>query len=885
MNFVRCYVRSRSFFLVLCLLTFASARSGRAAETVSQERLSLNGIWEFLPDGKEPAHEIRVPSFWDAPQDYGYPAEWLHLRHGIYRKQVRLPASMHGKEIFLQIRRVSVIAKVTINGHQVGAEDSGGYLMLQLPYLIDITPHLKLEEENLIEVAVWGGKSMIHGSDSQDNLMKEDDFPPDTKSEGRFLFPWCVDHWDGRRGLNGDVSLVATPKLRVSDVFVVPDLHKNSNPLDDEITLKVSVMNHDTGTRKVQVRNRALLPGIGPRKAFDPLTVTLAPKSSLEVAIPNVPWPDAEYWWPHNPRLYVLQTELIEDGETIDTCHTRFGFRQFYVNGPHYELNGIRANLRGDAYEFSWHEGFRHGPATAPVFSTKELVPKIQHRLVREYQKLNHNMLRPHKASAIDELYDACDEIGMMVLDEAPFWQTWIRTDERARPNFEAWVRRWVRERRNHPSIVAWVAANECWKGPIPLYSIQAVRATDPSRPVFHDDPRGPIQHNDPGEVYAGDEDCRHYTGGYPIKALNAEALYDIYRVNTEKPTGEGESLFADGWPLMNADGTLSGKNSQRGEFGNPDMISQGQWVRGVCRMLRAMRYAGLSDSRLYASWMYAFDPIETDLQPVWTDLTAPGIKPVILHRPIINVFSDDYADVRYSNAYEYYRDSFSPVAVFDKEADRQNRIGVPPPTFNPADSLSRTLVVYNDEFSGGTEVVVTMTLEAWDPHSGSSELLGHGSVTLNVPYGEKREREIRFLLPGKVQQAHWLLLTLAGSKDGAERFRETSRLGALVKPPGSKLTLLTRSIDLGEITTTNALQWHLVRLANYGGGFSEKWSLAGADPSLHFNLTSGNLRGEQEIYFQVKPEGISAGQHECKVRFTGEGGTSAELSIRFCKQ
>ena len=157
-------------------------------------------------------------------------------------------------------------------------------------------------------------------------------------------------------------------------------------------------------------------------------------------------------------------------GERLLTFAKPISGRQFYVQGDHYEINGTRVNLRGDAYEFSWHEDYLHGSSTAPVFSTKELMPEFQKTLVREYQKLNNNVLRAHKASGIDELYDTCDEIGMMVLDEAPLWEAWLRTDERGKTNFEAWDRRWIKERRNHPSIVAWVAANECWYGPTGMY-------------------------------------------------------------------------------------------------------------------------------------------------------------------------------------------------------------------------------------------------------------------------------------------------------------------------------------------------------------------------------------------------------------------------------
>jgi hypothetical protein len=448
-------------------------------------------------------------------------------------------------------------------------------------------------------------------------------------------------------------------------------------------------------------------------------------------------------------------------------------------------------------------------------------------------------------------------------------------------------VKRWVKARRNHPSIVAWIGANECWFGATGVIAVQAIRTMDTSRPSFHEDPWGSgIHHDDLTEPYEGDEDCRHYTGGYPIKKLNTPDLYEVYRANPRKPTGEGESFFPEGFPLMNPDGTListlTNKASARGEFGHPDMISQAQWLRAVCRMFRAMRYAGLSDARLYADWMLAFDPIEADLELQWNDLSAPGIKPVILRRPIINVFSEKHPKVRYNPARDYYGNSFASVAVFDKEGHRQNRIGVAPLIFQGREAMTRTLVVYNDEFTGGTDVTVTWTAAASDPHTGASTVLQRGTFTVPVPYGEKREQGVKFNLPENVESGRWLDWILTASKSGTQRFSETNRLGALVSVPAPKLEVNPAVIDLGELDDTTPSQWHGVRLVNTGGGASEPWNLSGAGRGIEFKLTNGNLRVEQEIYFQVDATTFEPGDHTRSIQVTGQNGGSVSMLIKF---
>jgi hypothetical protein len=115
---------------------------------------------------------------------------------------------------------------------------------------------------------------------------------------------------------------------------------------------------------------------------------------------------------------------------------------------------------------------------------------------------------------------------------------------------------------------------------------------------------------------------------------------------------------------------------------------------------------------------------------------------------------------------------------VFDKEGDRQNRIGATPLVFNGGEELARTLVVYNDEFTGGTDITVNWSAEANDPYSGTAKVLQRGSFTIPVPYGAKREQLVKFKLPGKLEGGRWLNWILTATKDGTERFSETNRLG-----------------------------------------------------------------------------------------------------------
>jgi hypothetical protein len=852
------------------LLWLFQCTSGVQQSLETRECISLNGIWDFYPHGGTQRHDIRVPSFWDAPQDYNYPMEWLHMLHGVYKRSFEIPDSFRGKRIFLQIKRVSVIANVYVNGRQVGGDESRGYLMMQLPYLIDITNEVRFDADNELLVKVWGGQQETYG-EGVEAEWKESDFPEDVLDEGMMLYPWCVDHYDGRRGINGDVAIAAYPAIYIENVFVVPDLKKNADASDDVLSVEMTLRNASGAKRQITLHNE--VQGEGVVKALPEESVVLQAGETKNIRIENIPWADARYWWPHSPVLYSLQTRLNADGETIDALNSPFGFRQFWVDGNRYRINGRPVNLRAESYEFSWHEGYIHGPSTAPVLSTKELTVNVQERLMKAYQGLNLNTLRVHKASGIDATFDIADTLGMLVIDEVPFWQTQQRTDARAAPYFQTWVRQWIRARRNHPSIVMWSICNECWGSPIAEAAYQAAMETDPTRPAYHQGIR-------PGD-FEGDEQCVHYTGGYPFKAFNTEELYGLYENHPDKPKGEGESMFAEAWPLKNADGTLSDRRAERGQFDHPDLVSQAEWVRGVSRFIRAMRYAGLADSRSYMNWVYCFEVIEDDITPHWHDLTAPEMKPVVLHRPICNMFTDRYPEIIRGDAHKYWADSHALVAVFDVVHDAKNRIGVQPEVFQSGDRMKRTLAVYNDALTGGEEITVKWAVAVYHPHAQSGTDLISGSMEIQVPYGEKRIHNIDFTLPD-TDGSGWLHYTLQAWKGNALEFEEKNRLGAMTRIPDPRLTLSVPEADLGKIPA-ELTQWKKIKLINTGGGLSEKWRVSGYDDVLSLNRVRGNLRGEEEIYYRINPGTVNPGKKVRKVlTFTGASGSEAQFTVQF---
>lgn len=847
-------------FVAMLLYALLSV-AGKAHADTSREKVSLNGVWDFYPNGGTTRYDITVPSYWDSPASNGYPAAWNTLNYGVYKRNFTVPTSMTGKEIFLDIANIGPLSKVFVNGTQLTTE-TDGYLMTRLPYKLDITPLAIVGATNTLEVRVWGYYAL----------------PTDAKdASGKSLYPIGVDNqsWGQGRGINDDVALIAYPKVYISDTFVITDLKNNTLPTDDEITVKTTVTNATASSQTVTVKNSAQLVGGSTEKTFADQTVTVAANSSQTVTLSGVAWTNAKYWWTHDPKLYDLNTSLVQSAVTIDSLATRFGFRQFAVNANYYQLNGIKTNLRGDALQFNWATGSGHGAA----FSSSQSYANVSIAEVKQTMdawKQTYNVARTHIHGGIKEVYDYADEIGLLLIDETPYWQYQgvhsYSTD--AMDHITKWVKQWVNAKKNHASIVIWSGGNENWSSTSNNTTIlhptiaAAITSIDTSKPIIQDD------------FTTTDEENHHYTGGYQIGWLNNSTMYGLYTNNSTKPKGEGEAYTpSGGWPTLNANGTYNATLAK--DILNDNIVSQAVWHRAADRMTRAMRYAGFADIRYYANWIYSYEVTEDTLYPTWSDLTAPGLKPVVINRPVFNAYNPSKPAFIKSDSYEYTQNTYSPVAAFDKDGDKNNLIGATPIVFPGGTSTTRTIIVYNDEQQDGTGIDVNWEAGYLNPVNGVYTSFQTGTFNVTVPYGYKVEQSISFTPPTGVS-AQWLQLKLTAKKGTTTKFQETNQLGALGSIPAAKIDVPV-SINVGTKNVTNGTQKHKLKIVNKGGGLSTNWTVSGQGDWLSLTQSSGNLRGEREMYFTINTLGLAPNASYSKtLTFSEAGGTSDAVIISF---
>ncbi|MBO5110771.1 MAG: DUF4982 domain-containing protein [Clostridia bacterium] len=192
-----------------------------------------------------------------------------------------------------------------------------------------------------------------------------------------------------------------------------------------------------------------------------------------------------EIWDLDTPNLYSAKVTLTLHGET-DTDETAFGVRTVYADRRRgFILNGRELKIRGACVH---HD---HGPIGACVY------PEAEFRRVAKLKAVGFNTIRCTHNPQSSLFYEACDRLGMLVIDELyDYWNDGKRPDDFHLffgDHYLEYLDTIVRRDRPHPSIVMWSTGNEIPEkgGLSDGYGIasrlaEGIRALDTSRPVTH---------------------------------------------------------------------------------------------------------------------------------------------------------------------------------------------------------------------------------------------------------------------------------------------------------------------------------------------------------------------------------------------------------------
>lgn len=367
-----------------------------------------------------------------------------HNSVGWYRHSFELPKEDAGKRIWLEFDGVFREAEVLVNGWRVGHHE-GGYSSFRF----DIT-----------DVANFGGKNVV--------AVEVDA----NKFEGWF--------YEGA-GIYRHVWLVKTASLAIAPdgIFVYSKFATDVPTGPAEIHIQTKLLNTQTNSGTATVRCEVIAPSgnvISPVHATATIPATGNGQIELTTRVAT-----PELWSPESPKLYRLVTIVEADGKIVDRKETEFGIRTttfdpdrgFLLNGKPYELKGT-CN----------HQDMAGIGAALP--------DAVQYFRIAKLKEFGCNAYRTSHNPPTPELLEACDRLGMIVMDENRL----LGSDAQ---NMARWNDQILRD-RNHASVCIWSIANEEFSvQDTPLAANVArsmqdlVHRLDPTRPATYASPEDDI--------------------------------------------------------------------------------------------------------------------------------------------------------------------------------------------------------------------------------------------------------------------------------------------------------------------------------------------------------------------------------------------------------
>lgn len=477
----------------------SAEKAANGTKEASDNFLSLNGAWKFnwVKDAwSRPTDfykttfddkgwdQLNVPAVWELNGygdpiyvNVGYawrnqfsnnppevPEENNHV--GSYRREIVVPDSWKGKEIFAHFGSVTSNMYLWVNGKYVGySEDS------KLEAEFNLTSYLK-PGKNLIAFQVF---RWCDGS-----YLEDQDF---------FRFS----------GVGRDCYLYARNKQYIRDIRVTPDLDAQYK----DATLKVELTMNGSG--KV---NLNLTDATGQSVASADVKASGKTETVLSVSNPSK-------WSAETPTLYTL-TATLSNGETVkEVIPVKVGFRKIELKNGQILVNGQAVLFKGaDRHELDPDGGY--------VVSRERMIQDLQ--IMKQF---NINAVRTCHYPDNNLWYDLCDEYGIYLVAEANIESHGMGYGDRTlakNPIYD--VAHLERNKRNvqrgfnHPSIIFWSLGNEAGFGPNFEACYKWIKAEDASRAVQYEQ-AGTNEFTDIFcPMYYGYGGCKNYCEGNIQKPL-----------------------------------------------------------------------------------------------------------------------------------------------------------------------------------------------------------------------------------------------------------------------------------------------------------------------------------------------------------------------------
>lgn len=411
------------------------------AQTSFGQPEKINDNWLFTLSDPKGAEAVSFDdSRWqklDLPHDWSVKGQlsptlasatgYLPGGIGWYRKTLNIPADKKGEQVYLYFEGVYNRSEVYINGHLLGKRPNG-----YISFMYDATPYIKYGEKNYVSVRVDHSQS----ADSR---------------------------WYTGSGIYRNVWLVYSNPIHIAQwgVYTYP---KQASAKQGVLAVEVEINNTESKAAQLTVTNE-LIAANGKTVAKSSQKVQAANNQTTSVQV-DLKVSNPHLWSLSSPGLYKLRTSVIKDGKTIDSSETTTGFRSFTFDpNKGFALNGEWMKMKGVCLH---HDAGVLGSA----------VPRdVWKRRLLTLKEIGVNAIRTSHNPQAPDLYELCDELGLLVLNEAfDEWEfpkrKWLQGWNQGTPGFEGsfdFFEEWgekdledmVRRDRNHLSVFAWSIGNE----------------------------------------------------------------------------------------------------------------------------------------------------------------------------------------------------------------------------------------------------------------------------------------------------------------------------------------------------------------------------------------------------------------------------------------
>ena len=364
-----------------------------------------------------PWRELDLPHDWAVEQGFSQYGSFSHgfkaigakfpeQTIGWYRKKITVPETDLGRKISIEFDGVFRNSSVWVNGHYLGTEASG-----YNSFAYDITDVINYGGENVIAVRVDAGMEegwFYEGAGIYRHVWLAKTSPVHVKKDGTFVTT-AID----LKSRNATVHTATEVINEAKSAQAVSLVH----------TL-VDASGKTVGTTRKD-------------------GVTLYPHQSQQVAV-SFPVENIKLWDLEVPYLYTLVTTIVCNGKQMDRYETPFGFRTIRFDAK----NGFFLNEKNVRLKGTNNHQDHAGVSTA-------MPDELQFYRIKALKAFGSNAFRCSHHPPTPEMLEACDKLGMLVIDENRLMAT---TDQ-----LLGNLTRMIKRDRNHPSVILWSVGNEEW--------------------------------------------------------------------------------------------------------------------------------------------------------------------------------------------------------------------------------------------------------------------------------------------------------------------------------------------------------------------------------------------------------------------------------------